>query len=296
VIRRRLLPTVLAWAVPAAVQADEAEYYHVDAIASVRAVTDAAGNLVERHDFRPYGEECTSGPCSGNPGVVSGSPLRFTGKERDAETGLDYFGARYHQPQTGRFTSTDPVMTAANNLADPQRWNRYAYARSNPLRYADPDGREVRPVEVSMTGGVRRVTYVDARVVGRLRRLHVDAAQAGVSFTFNNVFRTPAQQNALRTRNTRNTIGTSPHLAGLAVDINVATSLRGTGLRGLTEMAAGAGLAPLANQDADPPHFQASDLITRAENGAVDGMYRLLLEENQRQAAYYDDLMFVVLV
>jgi len=55
-----------------------------------------------------------------------------------------YFGARYYGSKIGRFTTTDPVYTWRENLVDPQRWNRYAYARNNPLRYVDPDGRELR--------------------------------------------------------------------------------------------------------------------------------------------------------
>jgi RHS repeat-associated protein len=65
----------------------------------------------------------------------------FTGKERDAETDLDYFGARYMRAGVGRFTTIDPAMTIEANLVDPQRWNRYAYVRNNPLRWVDPDGR-----------------------------------------------------------------------------------------------------------------------------------------------------------
>ncbi len=67
--------------------------------------------------------------------------LRFTGKERDAETGLDYFGARYYASRVGRFTAVDPVVPIDAALRDPQLWNRYAYVRNNPLRYTDPDGR-----------------------------------------------------------------------------------------------------------------------------------------------------------
>ena len=52
-----------------------------------------------------------------------------------------YFGARYYGSKIGRFTTVDPVYTWRENLVDPQRWNRYAYARNNPLRYVDPDGR-----------------------------------------------------------------------------------------------------------------------------------------------------------
>jgi RHS repeat-associated protein len=120
------------------------EYYHLDAIGNVRAVTNAAGQVVERHDYLPFGEEWCPGPPAQVCGSVTpGQPKRFTGKERDAETGLDYFGARYLSAKIGRFTTVDPVYTWQENLVDPQRWNRYAYARNNPLRYVDPDGRAV---------------------------------------------------------------------------------------------------------------------------------------------------------
>jgi RHS repeat-associated protein len=118
------------------------EYYHLDALGSIRVVTDQTVQIVERHDFYPYGEECTTGPCATNPGAGVGQPRKFTGKERDHETGLDYFGARYFGSKIGRFTTVDPVYTWQENLVDPQRWNRYAYVRNNPLRFADPDGRE----------------------------------------------------------------------------------------------------------------------------------------------------------
>jgi RHS repeat-associated protein len=120
---------------------DVVEYFHQDALGNVRAVTNQAGQVIERHDYLPFGEECTSGPCANNLRVSGGQPRKFTGKERDQETGLDYFGARYYGSQIGRFTRVDPVYTWRENLADPQRWSRYAYARNNPLRYVDPDGK-----------------------------------------------------------------------------------------------------------------------------------------------------------
>ena len=67
--------------------------------------------------------------------------IRFTGKERDAETGLDYFGARYFSGAQGRFTSPDPIVHPAQSqagmeifLSEPQRWNKYAYVSNNPLK------------------------------------------------------------------------------------------------------------------------------------------------------------------
>jgi RHS repeat-associated protein len=64
---------------------------------------------------------------------------QFTFKERDAETGLDYFEARYYSGAQGRFTAVDPSMESAV-LQNPQSWNRYSYTINNPLRYIDPTG------------------------------------------------------------------------------------------------------------------------------------------------------------
>jgi RHS repeat-associated protein len=68
----------------------------------------------------------------------------ISGKERDAETGLDYFGARYFFSPQGRFTSPDPTFLNILMVTNPQRWNLYGYGLNNPLRYVDPDGEESR--------------------------------------------------------------------------------------------------------------------------------------------------------
>jgi RHS repeat-associated protein len=121
-------------ALPAAAQGPSnavVEYYHLDALGSVRAVTDATGTVVRRHDYFPFGEEAAP-----PPGADS---LRFAGKARDGETGLDYFQARYYASRAGRFTTVDPGHVGGNIL-DPQSWNAYAYARNNPFRFVDPTG------------------------------------------------------------------------------------------------------------------------------------------------------------
>jgi RHS repeat-associated protein len=110
------------------------EYYHLDAIGSIRAVTDQGGQVVRSYDYFPFGD--------GSGGTASGTDhLRFASKNRDSESGSDYFGARYYVSRSGRFTTVDPVVDDANSQVDPQRWNRYAYARNSPTRYIDPDGR-----------------------------------------------------------------------------------------------------------------------------------------------------------
>src|SRR5712692_9895235 len=156
-VRKPGLITLLVLAAGAALPAasasatDVVEYYHLDAVGNVLAVTNSLGAVVEQHDYLPFGEEwCVNQVCGS---VTPGQPRRFTGKERDAETGLDYFGARYYGSRIGRFTTVDPAYTIKENLVDPQRWNKYAYGRNNPLRFVDPDGRDILVVENGPTRG-----------------------------------------------------------------------------------------------------------------------------------------------
>ena len=139
-MKRTALTILAGWLllVPGPVAAQVVEYYHLDALGSVRVVTNEAGEVLRRHDYLPFGEEW--------PERSTTDKRLFTGKERDFETGLDYFGARYYRAEVGRFSTVDPVVTFDENLVDPQRWNRYAYVRNNPLKYVDPDGRWIETV------------------------------------------------------------------------------------------------------------------------------------------------------
>ncbi len=123
-------------------------YVTADHLGSTRLVTDSTGTVIARHDFAPFGEEITSviGGRSGvtGYGVDEGLRQKFTGKERDVESGLDYFGARYFSAAQGRFTSPDPTFMTKQRIGDPQQWNLYAYTRNNPLKYVDPDGQELK--------------------------------------------------------------------------------------------------------------------------------------------------------
>jgi RHS repeat-associated protein len=79
--------------------------------------------------------------------VGAGSNYPFlTSKERDNETGLDYFLARYYSPTQGRFASVDPM---AGSIGDPQSLNGYSYVWNNPLKLTDNDqprcGKSVAP-------------------------------------------------------------------------------------------------------------------------------------------------------
>jgi RHS repeat-associated protein len=74
-------------------------------------------------------------------GASSSLKQKFTGHERDAESGLDFAQARYCSSVTGRFMSVDPI---SGKESVPQSWNRYIYALNNPLFFIDPDGLEWR--------------------------------------------------------------------------------------------------------------------------------------------------------
>ncbi len=109
-------------------------YYHLDALGSVRALSDQSGAIVQRHDYGAFGEDTAP---------LGGDPRRFTGKELDPESAWMYFGARYYRNVVGRFTSVDPFSREERALTRPQLWSRYQYASNNPLKYIDPDGRAV---------------------------------------------------------------------------------------------------------------------------------------------------------
>ena len=131
-------------------------YLTADNLGTPRIITGADGTVKGRHDYLPFGEEIAANYGNRNS-VTDGHPLvpsyeandnlkqKFTGKERDNETGLDYFGARYYYNEQGRFTSTDPSW-ASEALINPQSWNRYTYCYNIPLAYMDHNGKWPTPI------------------------------------------------------------------------------------------------------------------------------------------------------
>ena len=108
-------------------------YYFADHLGTSRVVTNSSGAILDDSDFYPFGGERPISSSSGNH-------YKFTGKERDAESGLDNFGARYNSSALGRFMSADPFTVTPGRVVDPQQLNLYAYVRNNPLRHIDPTG------------------------------------------------------------------------------------------------------------------------------------------------------------
>jgi RHS repeat-associated protein len=111
-------------------------YYFSDHLGSANVITDASGNVELQEDFYPFGGIAyTSGDDSNR--------YKFTGKERDTESGLDNFGARYNASTMGRFMTPDPIFITKHRVVDPQQWNLYAYVRNNPLNLTDPTGKDL---------------------------------------------------------------------------------------------------------------------------------------------------------
>ena len=106
-------------------------YIHTDIGGSPLAATDANGTVVWKESYRGYGQRWLY------QGSSASQPQWFHGKEQDAATGWQYFGARYYDPAVGRFMGIDPVDFQDGNL---HSFNRYAYGNNNPIRYLDPDG------------------------------------------------------------------------------------------------------------------------------------------------------------
>ena len=94
--------------------------------------------------FTPFGQEIIGGWATNyvgsEPADGTTTRYKFTGKERDQESGLDYFGARYYGSSMGRFMSPDPITVTSARQADPQQLNLYSYVRNNPLSLTDPSG------------------------------------------------------------------------------------------------------------------------------------------------------------
>ena len=110
-------------------------YYFADHLGTTRVITNASGSICYDSDLYPFGVERPpyTQSCTFNT-------YKFTGKERDSETGLENFGARYDASTMGRFVSPD-AMGAAWSQEDPQSFNLYSYVENNPASLTDPSGR-----------------------------------------------------------------------------------------------------------------------------------------------------------
>ena len=143
-------------------------YTATDKLGSPRVLTDKLGNIVSRRDFLPFGEEIyansTANRTEANKYSLSGHDSvrkRFTGYEKDIETGLDFAEARYYNNQHGRFTAVDPLL-ASGKSENPQTFNRYVYSLNRPLILNDPSGLQVGKWYFPTEGDKTNPQYIKA--------------------------------------------------------------------------------------------------------------------------------------
>lgn len=156
---------------------DGLHFYADDWLGTRRGQTDYAGNWEQRCVGLPWGDGMS---CTG--AIDSPTEHHFTGKERDTETGNDYFEARYYSSAMGRFMSPDwsareePVPYS--QLDDPQSLNLYSYVRNNPLSRTDPTGHCVE--DLCIGEGIALYALATAAVVATEAWLQSPSGQAAV--------------------------------------------------------------------------------------------------------------------
>jgi RHS repeat-associated protein len=111
-----------------------ASVYGQDAHRNVRYLTDIEGRVTDTYDYDAFGNLIGQSSLSAEP---TPNPYRFTGQAYDAELGLYYLRARYHNPDTGRFWTADAFE---GFITDPASQHRYSYVQNNPVNWMDPSG------------------------------------------------------------------------------------------------------------------------------------------------------------
>jgi len=139
-------------------------YYFADHLGSADVVTNATGTITKESDYYPYGGEIP----------ISGSDInnyKFTGKERDSESGLDEFGARYYASPFGRFMTPDwaakPTAVPYASFGNPQSLNLYSYVNNNPTTIRDADGHCLEDACVAESLAVAALTAYVASPAGQ---------------------------------------------------------------------------------------------------------------------------------
>ena len=107
-------------------------YFHSDHLGSSSLITDGSGDVVQHLEYIPFGEVFVDERHS-----TWSSPYKFNAKELDEETGLYYYGARYYDPRTSVWISSDPLKEKYPNISS------YVYCADNPVNVIDPDGKRL---------------------------------------------------------------------------------------------------------------------------------------------------------
>ena len=136
-------------------------FYHSDHLGSSSLITDQSGDIVQHLEYVPFGETFIDERKSSSSWTT---PYLFSGKERDEETGLLYFGARYQDSKYGIWYSVDPLAEKYPNVSS------YVYCLDNPVKFVDPDGRKLnvtgaiadKAVEQLQSGAGKSITLTKA--------------------------------------------------------------------------------------------------------------------------------------
>ncbi|AZR73472.1 hypothetical protein BBF96_08805 [Anoxybacter fermentans] len=138
-------------------------YYHHDNLGSTRLMTDITGKVVWEQDYLPFGEDLYK-PGTSVVNFEVETRYKFTGQRQVIGIGLYYYGARYYDPETGRFVTEDIYR---GNLINPLSQNLYIYVLQNPLKYVDPSG-----YMANLTAGTGGVTSeLTDRDIERLKEI-----------------------------------------------------------------------------------------------------------------------------
>lgn len=112
-------------------------FYHTDGLDSVVAITDEAGQVVQRYGYDAWGNIVYNDGLFAFSGSGLVNTLTYIAREYDAESGLYHYRARAYDPTLGRFLQKDPLE---GELMSPQSQHIYSYAQNNPVNFTDPTG------------------------------------------------------------------------------------------------------------------------------------------------------------
>lgn len=147
-------------------------YTHTDALGSPVARSNAAGTVMNRTRYEPFGYVAAGA----KPGPQSLSLMGYTGHVQDPETDLVYMQQRYHDPIAGRFLSVDPIETDANTG---KGFARFSYGENNPFGRIDPDGREPgSPNEVYCLSGSCQSDHINNPTIVRAQNQVAEGMRA----------------------------------------------------------------------------------------------------------------------
>lgn len=136
----------------------EVYFYHGDHLGSANWITDGNSKPIQYIHYAPFGELIANQQAS-----AYNERFKFTGKERDEETGYDYFGARYYSSALPMWLSVDPLSDDYPNITP------YAYCAWNPVKYVDPTGEWIAVTSNDDTG----TSYLDARRTRNFNRHNI---------------------------------------------------------------------------------------------------------------------------